>query len=165
MTDLLSDLRQRSVSSYCAKFNGVLTSVQKGIPDEYTVHCLHQSGPEMFDNQFSMWENNKPTGRNLIIHKSTYKFESFTDIPVPPKGVFDWHYMQCVYQRFGSSESSDEGRCFLVAELLDEESSDEDEDPSYPSAGFDALMRSWAQASEDKAKAAQVMSWRNGISS
>lgn len=140
---------------------------RKGTPDEYIVHCLHRLGTTTFDNQFCTWENSKPTGNIAIIHSSTYEFESFTDITAPPKCVFDWHYMQCVYQRFGSSESSGEGRCFRVGELPDEDtcSSDEEDEPSYPSARFDALMRSWAEAKEEQARLARVASWRDDVAS
>lgn len=72
--------------------------------------------------------------------------------PLPPKGVFYWHYLQCVLLRFGTNEykhlpnitffvypfrtADDESE----GDFEDDTNNDSDE-PPYPSYRFDRFMR------------------------
>jgi hypothetical protein len=72
-----------------------------------------------------------------------------SQLSLPPSGVFDWHYLQCVICRFGTSayKSSPFTRFrelpFRTADDEDDDTYDSDandEDPPYPSYQFDRAV-------------------------
>jgi hypothetical protein len=96
------------------------------------------------------------------------------DDPLPPKGVFDWHYMQCVIDRFGTPQyrGFPDIRFFVLpfktADDDDDDSDDEFEDdgdtkPPYPSYRFERfLAEQWKrQMMQERFQA--VAEWSSGI--
>ena len=94
------------------------------------------------------------------------------DYPLPPKGVFDWHYLQCVLLKFGTHQY----KClpniaFFVYPFKtadDDESDDEFEDdvndePPYPSYRFDRLMEQQWEKHREQERFKEVAQWASEV--
>lgn len=92
---------------------------------------------------------------------------------LPPQGVFDWHYLQCVLLRFGTtqyrgvpniqyhvnpfqtaSDSSDDERVM-----------DDDADPPWPSYRFDRYLEQQWKAHWDQERREEMLEWASRIPS
>jgi hypothetical protein len=102
-------------------------------------------------------------------------------VPLPPKGVFDWHYLQCVVKVFGTSEYKNHPNVtffihpFTVAlddsdtvALDDSEDNSPDNDeaePPYPSYGFDQFLLEQGKAHIAKERDEKVAQWTMNVAS
>ena len=101
----------------------------------------------------------------LSVHEREYS--------LPPKGVFDWHYLQCVLLKF----STHQYKClpninFFVYPFrtTDDESDDEFEDdindePPYPSYRFDRLMAQQWEKHREQEHFKEVAQWASEVTS
>jgi hypothetical protein len=91
--------------------------------------------------------------------------------PLPPPGVFNWHYLQCVVRRFATNEY----RAFFniyfyvysfrtASDLDDESTSDfDDMSPPYPSYHFDKFLRQQSDQIRALERHREVLQWTSGI--
>jgi hypothetical protein len=95
------------------------------------------------------------------------------NIPLPPTGVFDWHYLQCVLLRFATDQYKQLANiAFFIHpfKTADDESDDEFEDdindePPYPSYRFDRMTElKWEKHCEQK-KLKEVAQWASKVRS
>ena len=96
--------------------------------------------------------------------------------PLPPKGVFYWHYLQCVLLRFGTNEykhlpnitffvypfrtADDESE----GDFEDDTNNDSDE-PPYPSYRFDRFMRQQWETYWEQERFKVIAKWASEITS
>ena len=94
--------------------------------------------------------------------------------PLPPKGVFDWHYLQCVLLRFGTSKYKQIPNITFFAYPFktadDDDSDDEFEDdvndePPYPSYRFDRFMGQQWERLQEQERSKEVAKWASEITS
>ncbi|CAA7268420.1 unnamed protein product [Cyclocybe aegerita] len=93
--------------------------------------------------------------------------------PLPPKGVFDWHYLQCVAKRFATSDyKTVPGIYFHVYpfKTADDESDDEFEfedngeaEPPYPTYRFDRFLAEQGRIQRMHERAQEVARWSAGV--
>jgi len=95
------------------------------------------------------------------------------DVPLPPQGVFDWHYIQCVITRFGTRSY----KGFLdinffvypfktASDDSDEEYMDNDDiEPPYPSYHFDRYLEEQGRRQMALDRYKEVLQWTSGIPS
>jgi len=93
---------------------------------------------------------------------------------LPPKGVFDWHYLQCVVKRFGTDQyKTVPNIAFFVCpfKTADDDSEDEFEDnddnnePPFPTYPFDRFMaKQWNKHREQEGFRGMAQ-WSSGITS
>ena len=92
---------------------------------------------------------------------------------LPPPGVFNWHYLQCVLKRFGTNDYKNFPNVryyelpFKTIDDSDEEydSDDEIDPPPYPSYGFDRYMSQQAEHLRLVKRSSFVAAWRGEIAS
>jgi len=92
---------------------------------------------------------------------------------LPPKGVFDWHYLQCVAKRFATQDYKElPGIYFSVYPFKtsdddsDEEFEFEDYDgvePPYPTYRFDRFLAEQGRKQMLHERAEAVAQWTSGI--
>lgn len=96
-----------------------------------------------------------------------------SNIPLPPTGVFDWHYLQCVLLRFATDQYRQllNIAFFVYAfKTIDDESDDEFEDdindePPYPSYRFDRLMALQWEKHREQEQFKEVAQWASKVAS
>ena len=98
-----------------------------------------------------------------------------TNITLPPPGVFDWHYLQCVLLRFATDQYQQlPNITFFVHafKTADDESDDLDEfeddindEPPYPSYRFDRLMKLKWEKHREKERLKEVAQWVSNVGS
>ena len=91
--------------------------------------------------------------------------------PLPPPGVFNWQYLQCVILRFGTQQYRDLVNIYFSVYPFKTASDDADDEsngsfdninPPYPSYYFDQLLQHQIRASERHNK---VLQWASSIPS
>jgi len=92
---------------------------------------------------------------------------------LPPSGVFNWHYLQCVAKQFATSEyKSLHGIYFYVYpfKTASDESDDEFEsdsndeiEPPYPTYNFDRFMVEQGRKQMIEERNQEVAQWSMGI--
>ena len=95
------------------------------------------------------------------------------DYPLPPKGIFDWHYLQCVLRRFGTDQYKGlPNIAFFVYpfKTADDESGDEFEDdandePPYPSYRLDRFMAQQWEKHQEQEHFKEVAQWASEVAS
>jgi hypothetical protein len=95
------------------------------------------------------------------------------NIPLPPTGVFDWHYLQCVLLRFGTDQYRQlPGIAFFIYpfKTADDESDDEFEvdvngEPPYPSYRFDRIMALQREKLREQEQFKEVSQWASKVAS
>jgi hypothetical protein len=101
----------------------------------------------------------------LSVHAGNY--------PLPPKGVFDWHYLQCVLLRFGTFQYKNlPNIAFFINpfktaddELDDEFEDNDDDDPPYPSYRIDRFMAQHWETHRKQEHFKEVAQWASDITS
>ena len=97
------------------------------------------------------------------------------DQPLPPQGVFNWHYLQCVIHRFGTPQYKGFPNVeFFVypfrtgSDSPDDESigdHDNDVDPPYPSYHFDRYLERQSESQRAIEHRKDVLRWASDIPS
>jgi len=93
--------------------------------------------------------------------------------PLPPPGAFNWHYLQCVIEVFGTPEYKNfpDIKYFVypfktAADISDDEYEDNDEiDPPYPSYRFDRYLAEQGRRQMVLERHEEVVQWSSGIPS
>lgn len=91
--------------------------------------------------------------------------------PLPPPGVFNWHYLQCVIHRFGTEEYKTLHNIyyfvypFRTASDMDDESPGDFDDmnPPYPTYHFDQILRQQSEHIQAVEHHQEVLQWISGI--
>ncbi len=136
----------------------------------YTLHNFSAEYPEvsLLGTTSPMFQHLPPLHNysvTLLVHAG--------DQPLPPPGVFNWHYLQCVIHRFGTPQYKGlpDIKFFVypfrtASDSLDSEGSgDFDVNPPYPSYHFDQY---WARQSESHRaleRHNEVQQWASGVPS
>jgi hypothetical protein len=99
------------------------------------------------------------------------------DNPLPLKGVFDWHYLQCVMLKFGTHQYKVlPNIAFFIHPFrtADDESDvefdsgddvNDDLDPPYPSYRFDRLMGKLWEKHQEQERFKEVAQWASEVTS
>jgi len=94
---------------------------------------------------------------------------------LPPKGVFDWHYLQCVTKRFATSEYKSVPDIYFhfhsypfktASDESDDEFEFEDNDeiePPYPTYYFDRFMAEQGRKQMIDERNQEVALWSAGV--
>jgi hypothetical protein len=112
---------------------------------------------------------NVPLLHNFVVTLSV----NDDNTPLPPRGVFDWHYLQCVVKRFGTpsyKNFTDIAFCVLPFKTASEDSEEEylDDDkiePPYPSYRFDRYLEEQAKIRMTRERNREVLQWSSEIPS
>ena len=132
----------------------------------YTLHNFHDSPNMLIYGVVNAKQELFQHSPQLHGHSATLSIHSGNH-PLPPPGVFNWHYLQCVILRFGTQQYRDLVNIYFsvcpfktASDDADDESdgSFDDMNPPYPSYQFDQLL----QASEHRNK---VLQWASSIPS
>jgi hypothetical protein len=93
--------------------------------------------------------------------------------PLPPKGVFGWHYLQCVAKRFATSDYKLFPAIYFYVypfKTTSDESDDEFEfedndeiEPPYPTYRFDRFMAEQGKKQMIHERNQEVALWSAGI--
>ena len=96
-------------------------------------------------------------------------------ILLPPKGVFDWHYLQCVIKRFGTSayQAYPNIRFFVYPFQTDSDDSDSDDtslvndgiEPPYPSYYLDQFFVEQGKRQMERELHERVVQWSSEVPS
>jgi hypothetical protein len=94
-------------------------------------------------------------------------------VPLPPVGVFNWHYVQCVLKKFATPEFHDiENITYFVRPGDDDDDDDDDDsdrdfddprniaDPPYPGYLFDLGQLRQLQRLEKAERQQAILAWR-----
>jgi len=97
-------------------------------------------------------------------------------IPLPPVGVFNWHYLQCILRKFATDQYRNLP-CVSYFNFpfrsIDDEDEDEDwdfddprniENPPYPSYYWDLADWRYAQQQQAEEDKNAIITWRSGLS-
>ena len=96
------------------------------------------------------------------------------DQPLPPPGVFNWHYLQCVVLRFGTPQYKSFFDIYFyvhsfrtASDVEDDESvgSFDDMNPPYPSYHFDRFLQRQSDHIQALERRKEVLQWTSGIPS
>ena len=97
------------------------------------------------------------------------------NITLPPIGVFDWHYLQCVLLRFATDQYKQlPNIAFFVhafktaddeSEDLDDFEDDINDEPPYPSYRFDRLTELKWEKHREKERLKEVGQWASNVGS
>ena len=93
--------------------------------------------------------------------------------PLPPKGVFDWHYLQCVAKRFATAEYKSVPSIYFHDNPFKTASNDSDDsfdsedndeiEPPYPTYRFDRFMAEQGRKQMNNERNEEVALWSAGI--
>lgn len=92
--------------------------------------------------------------------------------PLPPPGVFDWHYLQCVTRKFGTNQYKQiPNIAFFVYTFKtadDDSDSEEFEDdvndePPCPSYRFDRMMGQIYQKHQEQERFKELAQWASEV--
>ncbi|KIM44258.1 hypothetical protein M413DRAFT_443277 [Hebeloma cylindrosporum] len=93
--------------------------------------------------------------------------------PMPPPGIFNWHYMQCVIELFGTPQYKKfpNIKYFIhpfntAADIADDEYMYEDDDetePPYPSYRFDRYLAEQGRRQMALERHEEMVQWSSGI--
>ena len=97
-------------------------------------------------------------------------------VPLPPVGVFKWHYVQCVFKKFATRDFREFSNISYFVQPGDSDDDDDDDDsdrdfddprniadPPYPGYLFD-LNQSRALQHLEKAERHQaILAWNSGV--
>ena len=101
-----------------------------------------------------------------------------TGISLPPSGIFDWHYLQCVLARFATDEYrtlrdiTEKERPFRTrdddsdnewTDSDDEWTDNDDEEPPYPSYPFEQYMSQLAEQHETAETNEEIAQWNASV--
>ncbi len=131
-----------------------------GLQNQYEVHAFCESG-----------ENLNVSGANRGLNDPALHRHVITIGPDPPSGVFDWHYMQCVLERFGTPgyKGLQNIRHFLFPIRTTDDDDDDDldfddprniDDPPYPSYLLDLAWSRRCQQLEEQQRRQAIEGWR-----
>ncbi|KAI5479954.1 Ras-related GTP-binding protein D [Pseudohyphozyma bogoriensis] len=91
---------------------------------------------------------------------------------IPPSGplavppfVFDWHFLQCIFTRFGTDQTKEPNHTHLIAKhgQVNHSSNDGEGGPELPSARFDRVYASIADIARRQHQAQHVDEWRHSV--
>lgn len=97
------------------------------------------------------------------------------DTPLPSRGTFDWHYLQCVIRAFGTQDYRNYPDIrypvhpFKTADDFDDEWDDEyfddhpEVEPPYPSYRFDRFLAKQGENLRELKRNEEVARWASGI--
>jgi hypothetical protein len=91
------------------------------------------------------------------------------NVLLPPKGVFDWHYLQCTINRFATSDYKNFPNIdfFYPFKTADDDSDDEyqdnDEEPPYPTYRLDRFLAERWNRKMLEERSEEVAQWASGI--
>jgi hypothetical protein len=118
--------------------------------------------------------NGTPHGENITLNTNS------SGIPLPPPGLFSWHYLQCVFLKFGTEQYKNmAGLAFSQmpfwtrddmedpggrSESWPSGSENQDELP-WPTCRWERRMVEIADWGKRDKRMKWVRSWRDGISS
>ena len=116
---------------------------------------------------------NNPNYTRLHGHSVTLSIKA-TNQFLPPPGVFNWHYLQCVIKHFGTSEYRNlpginfSGKPFKAAsngESSGNSSNDDydDTDLPYPSYSFDRYLQQQSERLWALERHAEIVEWASGL--
>jgi hypothetical protein len=95
-----------------------------------------------------------------------------SSVPLPPVGVFNWHYVQCVLKKFATPEFREFGNIsYFVRPSDDGDDDDDDSDrdfddprnianPPYPGYLFDLSQSKALQRLEKAERQRAILAWR-----
>jgi hypothetical protein len=100
----------------------------------------------------------------------TLSVQSGTE-PLPPKGIFDWHYLQCIAKRFATSDyKTFDNIYFSVQPFKTDDTDDELEledydgiEPPYPTYHFDRYLAQEGGKQMLLERAEAVALWASGV--
>ena len=129
-----------------------------------------------FDNPYLLsFGGTVPGATNIpYLHLHSVTLSVHTgDNSLPLKGVFNWHYLQCVLRRFGTHQYKHlPNITFFVYpfKTADDESDDEFEDdvnvePPYPSYRFDRFMEQQLEKHREQERFKEVAQWASEVAS
>jgi hypothetical protein len=93
-------------------------------------------------------------------------------IPLPPSGLLNWHYLQCVFRYFGTEQyKAIAGVDFYQMPFMTQDEYDEDEictigsqdEAPYPTYWLDRRATERAQRLKQEERMKLVQSWRKGV--
>ena len=88
---------------------------------------------------------------------------------LPLKGAFDWHYLQCILNAFGTVQYKNFPNIefFKTASdaLSDECEDDNKTEPPYPSSRFDQYLAEQGRRQMARKRREKVVQWSSGIPS
>ena len=89
---------------------------------------------------------------------------------LPPKGVFDWHYLQCVVSRFGTDQYKNIPNIYYFVHPFktadddsEEEFEDDDDEPPYPTYRFDRFMAEQWEKHREQEHRGEIAQWSSGV--
>jgi hypothetical protein len=91
---------------------------------------------------------------------------------LPPKGVFDWHYFQCVVRRFGADQYLNlPNIAFFVYpfKTADDDSegefehNDDDDEPPWPTYHIDRFMAEQWEKHREQEHREEMAQWSSGV--
>ena len=111
--------------------------------------------------------------RAPLLHGHSVTFSTrCRNIPFPPPGVFDWHYLQCVLRRFATPQYRQlpDIAFFIYPFKTADDDSDEFEDdvndePPYPSYRFDRIMTLRLEKLREQERLKEVAQWVSKVAS
>jgi len=94
-------------------------------------------------------------------------------VPLPPPGIFNWHYLQCVIRRFATTDyKSFPNAYYHVYPFKTDDDADGDFDdtsdlveggdyaePPYPTYNFDRFLEAQGRAMQMQIRAQEVAQW------
>ena len=138
--------------------------------NQYTLHNFADSPLNIYRTQ---------TQTQTAVHSRQITLISHHCItPLPPAGIFDWQYVQCVLKKFGSQTYSDLGNiAFFAFSFRTQEDDDEDdsnglgdeddeqitEHPPYPSYHWDLAWQRQSEHLEAEERNHRIIIWGSGI--
>ena len=137
-----------------------------GGQDQYVLHNFH-------DEPLSIHGPHIPSVTGPAVHGRQIALTSHGPaVPLPPVGVFNWHYIQCVLKKFASQDYLDLQNiyAFILPFRTDEDEDDSDrdfdderniEDPPYPSYYWDLAQLRRSERLEAKEHDDTIMNWRS----
>lgn len=82
----------------------------------------------------------------------------------PPRYVFDWHYLQCVYQRFGTTETTGVGHIYPKEPVQSGAIPDNEHDVRLPSSAADAIINQVLEHYQVQRERFAIARWSSGVS-
>ncbi|KAH8994087.1 hypothetical protein EDB92DRAFT_1795832 [Lactarius akahatsu] len=86
--------------------------------------------------------------------------------PLPPPGVFNWHYLQCVVNRFGMYSGFPDICFFIYRFRTSSDSSDVgdfDADPPYPSYPIESALAHQMESHQAMEREKEILQWASGV--
>jgi hypothetical protein len=109
-----------------------------------------------------------------VLHGTKITLSAHSGTPLPPPGIFDWHYLQCVMLKFGSPGYKNVENIaystvpFHTADEEDDDeedfSNDEDDDEPYPTYWLDKLVWCEYEKVERAERHKSILNWSSNVS-